>query len=151
MWTRLSCLTLSYNNCLSYRTCPDQAHLRMAAGMKKLTHPLWSLPRIRKYLQQFIAFFTLPPWVWVNSGSWWWTGRPGVLRFMGSQRVGHDWATELSWTEPLLCSIKEISIQTWARCFFGTLVHHLLCLLAFWIKSLFLVPTPNFLIDWPLL
>ena len=38
-------------------------------------------------------------WVWVNSGSWWWTGRPGVLRFMGSQRVGHNWATELNWTE----------------------------------------------------
>ena len=37
-------------------------------------------------------------WVWVNSGSWWWTGRPGVLRFMGSQRIGHDWATELNWT-----------------------------------------------------
>ena len=37
--------------------------------------------------------------VWVNSGSWWWTGRPGVLRFMGSQRIGHNWATELSWTE----------------------------------------------------
>jgi len=37
--------------------------------------------------------------VWVNSGSWWWTGRPGVLQFMGSQRVGHDWATELNWTE----------------------------------------------------
>ena len=36
-------------------------------------------------------------WVWVNSGSWWWTGRPGVLRIMGSQRVGHDWATELNW------------------------------------------------------
>ena len=36
-------------------------------------------------------------WVWVNSGSWWRTGRPGVLRFMGSQRVGHNWATELSW------------------------------------------------------
>ena len=36
-------------------------------------------------------------WVWVNCGSWWWTGRPGVLRFMGSQRVGHDWATELNW------------------------------------------------------
>ena len=34
-------------------------------------------------------------WVWVNSGSWWWTGRPGVLWFMGFQRVGHDWATEL--------------------------------------------------------
>ena len=33
---------------------------------------------------------------WENSGNWWWTGRPGVLRFMGSQRVGHDWATELT-------------------------------------------------------
>jgi len=36
---------------------------------------------------------------WVNSGSWWWTGRPGVLEFMGSQRLGHDWATELNCTE----------------------------------------------------
>ena len=36
-------------------------------------------------------------WVWVNSGSWWWTGRTGVLRFMGLQRVGHDWVTELNW------------------------------------------------------
>ena len=35
--------------------------------------------------------------LWVNSGSWWWTGRPGVLWFMGSQRVGHNWATELNW------------------------------------------------------
>ena len=33
----------------------------------------------------------------VNSGIWWWTGRPGVLRFMGLQRVRHDWATELNW------------------------------------------------------
>ena len=35
-------------------------------------------------------------WVWVNCGSWWWTGRPGVLRFIGSQIVGHDWTTELT-------------------------------------------------------
>ena len=34
-------------------------------------------------------------WVWASSGSWWWTGKPGVLQSMGSQRVGHDWATEL--------------------------------------------------------
>ena len=47
-------------------------------------------------------------WVWVNSGSWWWTGRPGVLRFMGSQRVRHDWATELNWTE-----LKWISLSIW--------------------------------------
>ena len=38
-------------------------------------------------------------WVWVNSRSWLWTGRPGVLHFMGLQRVGHDWATELNWSE----------------------------------------------------
>ena len=36
-------------------------------------------------------------WVWVDSGSWWWTRRPGILWFMGSQRVRHDWATELNW------------------------------------------------------
>ena len=34
---------------------------------------------------------------WVDSGSWWWTGRPGMLQFMGSQRVRHDCATELNW------------------------------------------------------
>ena len=36
-------------------------------------------------------------WVWASSGSWWWTGKPGVLQSMGSQRIGHDWATELNW------------------------------------------------------
>ena len=36
-------------------------------------------------------------WVWVNSGSWWWTGRAGMLQSMGSQRVGHVWAIELNW------------------------------------------------------
>ena len=46
-------------------------------------------------------------WVWVNSGSWW-IGRPGVLGFMGSQRVRHDWATELNW---YVCSILLLS--TW--------------------------------------
>ena len=36
-------------------------------------------------------------WVWVNSGSWWWTGNPGVLQSIGSQRVKYDWVTELNW------------------------------------------------------
>ena len=43
-----------------------------------------------------------PPWwtwVWASCQSWWWTGRPGMLRFMGLQRVGHDWVTEFNWTE----------------------------------------------------
>ena len=44
--------------------------------------------------------------VWVDSKSWWWTGRPGVLQSMGSQRVGHDWATELNW------GIKDITNET---------------------------------------
>ena len=43
-------------------------------------------------------------WVWVNSGSLWWTGRPGVLWFMVSQRVGHNWATELNWQR--CCPVK---------------------------------------------
>ena len=44
-------------------------------------------------------------WVWASSGSWWRTGKPGVLHSMGSQRVGHDWVTELNWI--------EISFQVW--------------------------------------
>ena len=44
------------------------------------------------------ASLTRWTWVWVSFRSWWWTGKPGVLHFMGSQRVGHDW-TELNWTE----------------------------------------------------
>ena len=72
----------------------------------------------------WMASLTQWTWVWVNSGSWWWTGRPGVLRFMGSQRVGHDWATELklnwrrgvSWDSlsPLVqmdCSLSSVNIQ----------------------------------------
>ena len=56
-------------------------------------------------------------WVSIDSGSWWWTGRPGVLRFMESQRVGHDWATELNRTVslPLLTSIPKIS-DIYFRC-----------------------------------
>ena len=44
----------------------------------------------------WMASLTQWTWVWVSSGSWWWTGKPGVLQPMGSQRVGHDWETELS-------------------------------------------------------
>ena len=46
----------------------------------------------------WMASLTQWTWVWVNSGSWWWTGRPGVLQSMGSQRVRHDWASELNST-----------------------------------------------------
>ena len=47
----------------------------------------------------WMASLTQWTWVWVNSGSWWWTGKPGVLQSMGSQKVWNDWATEVNWTE----------------------------------------------------
>ena len=47
----------------------------------------------------WMASSTQWTWVWANSRSRWWTGRPGVLQSMGSQRVGHAWVTELNWTE----------------------------------------------------
>ena len=51
-------------------------------------------------------------WVWVNSGSWWWTGRPCVLQFRGLQRVGHDWVTELNWTDACVCVYIYIYISS---------------------------------------
>ena len=50
----------------------------------------------------WMASLTQWMWVWVNSRSWWWTGRPNMLQFMRSQRVIHDWVTELNWTIYLL-------------------------------------------------
>ena len=54
-------------------------------------------------------------WVWVNSRSWWWTWRPGILQSMGSQRVGHNWATELNWS--LLPTSPDISSQSFSWTF----------------------------------
>jgi len=45
----------------------------------------------------WMTSLTQRTWVWVSSESWWWTGKPGMLQSMGSQRLGHDWATELNW------------------------------------------------------
>ena len=55
----------------------------------------------------WMASLTQWTWVWVNSGSWWWTGRPGVLQYMGSQRVGCDW-TELNWIKILALYLDSI-------------------------------------------
>ena len=54
----------------------------------------------------WMASLTRWKWVWVNSGSWWWTGRPCVLQFTGLQRVGHGWVTEVKWTELNLATRK---------------------------------------------
>ena len=66
----------------------------------------------------WMASLTQWTWVWVNSRSWWWTGRPGVLQFMGSQRVGHDWATELNWKVSMIkkCMCIHITIVIGLSC-----------------------------------
>ena len=68
----------------------------------------WCLERLRAEGEDdnrgwdgWMASLTPWTWVWVDSRSWWWTARPGVLRFLVSQRVGHDWATELNWTSKI--------------------------------------------------
>ena len=80
----------------------------LATWCEKLTHlkRLWYWERLKAGRRRddrgwdgWMASLTQWTGVWVSSGSWWWTGRPGVLQSMGSQRVGHDWATGLNWTE----------------------------------------------------
>ena len=75
----------------------------MATSCKELTHwkRLWCWEGLGaggrgddRGWDGWMASLTQWTWVWVNSRSWWWTGRPDMLRFMGSQRVGQDWATE---------------------------------------------------------
>ena len=76
----------------------------LATWCKELTHwkKSWCWERLRagegedRGWDGWMASLTQWTWVWVDSGSWWWTGRPGMLRFMGSQRLRHDWATELN-------------------------------------------------------
>ena len=93
----------------------------LATTCKELTH--WKRPWCWEGLgaggegddRGWDGWMPSPTWwtrVWVNSGSWCWTGRPGVLRFMGSQRVGQDWATEMNWTvfyaTTSLCTLASV-------------------------------------------
>ena len=56
----------------------------------------------------WMASLTRWTWVWVNSGSWWWIGRPGMLWFMGLRRVRHDWATERNWKNIFQIVMKRL-------------------------------------------
>ena len=82
--------------------------------MQELTH--WKRPWCWERLKaggegddrgwgSWMASLTQWTWVWASSGSWWWTGRPGMLKSMGSQRVGHDWVTELTDWRRAQCSL----------------------------------------------
>ena len=59
-------------------------------------------------------------WVWAGSRGWWWTGKPGMLQSMGSQRVRHDWATELNWRQPWRVERKQ---KTETRLYLVTVSH----------------------------
>ena len=121
----------------------------MATWCKELTHckRLWCWERLRaggegdnRGWDGWMASLTQWTWVWVDSGSWWWTGRPGVLRFMGLQRVGHDWATELNWNWILshLISVNSLSFSLFRKPKF----YLLLWIFSFW-KHIFML-SPHF-------
>ena len=78
-------------------------HLRLLWELTHWKSP-WCWERLRaggegddRGWDSWMVSLTQWTWLWVDSGSWWWTGRPGMLWFMGSQSVGHDWVTELNW------------------------------------------------------
>ena len=89
-------LMLSWNSNTLANSCEELTHLKRPWGWETLKAGGEGDDR---GWDGWMASPTQWTWVWVNSGSWWWTGTPGVLWSMGSQRVGYDWATELSWTE----------------------------------------------------
>ena len=78
----------------------------------------------------WMASLTRWTWVWINSRSWWWTERPGVLQFMGSHRARHDWATELYWTEH-----TEVS-HYWHRKLLPSLVYFLETISRFYLPNI---------------
>ena len=82
---------------------PYFGHLMRRVDSLEKTLMLGGIGGRRRRGPQRVRWWTASPfrwtWVWVNCGSWWWTGRPGVLWFVVSRRVGHDWVTELNWTE----------------------------------------------------
>ena len=99
----------------------------------------------------WMASLTRWTWVWVNSGSWWWTGRPGVLWFVGSQRVGHDWATDLIWSDLIVESKGLLWFKFFLFVFLAIWVFvWFLLLLLFWIffERVFWVGRANILNKW---
>ena len=82
----------SWNSNTLATWCEEQTHLKR----------LWCWERLKVGGEGddkgWDGWMALPTqWTWVSSGSWWWTGKPGVLQSMGSQRVRHNWTTEMNW------------------------------------------------------
>ena len=78
--------------------------------------------RVDKGWDGWMASLTQWTWVWTSSGSWWLTGEPDVLQSTGSQRVGHDWVTELNWTDTVkgfsIVNEAEVDAFLESPCFF---------------------------------
>ena len=82
---------------------------------------LGKIEGVRRRGQQRMRWLSCPLttqwiWLWANSGSWWWTGKPGVLLSMGMQGVRHDWVTELKWTEVLPLSHPKRAFHISGNC-----------------------------------
>ena len=102
----------------------------LATWCKELTHwkILWCWERLKaggegddREWDGWVASLTWWTWVWASYRSWWWTGKPGVLQSMGSQKVGHHWVTEL--TDGSKCrDLSFLYAEFEARCF--TLLFH---------------------------
>ena len=111
----------------------------LATSCEELTH--WKRPWCWERLKVggegdnrgwdgWMASLTQWTWVWMDSRNWWWTGRPGVLRFMGLQSVGHDWVTELNWTQ---CNRKD-PYKEWGEA--GVSEKEMCSLMDAWIKKM---------------
>ena len=102
-----------------------EAENTLATRCKELTH--WKRPWCWGRLMAggegddrwdgWMATPTQWTWVWVDSGSWWWTGRPGMLRFMESQRVRHNWAAELNWSKYQSLSWVQLFETPWTTAY----------------------------------
>ena len=99
----------------------------LATWCEELTHcqRLWYWERLKaggggddRGWDGWMASPTRPTWVLTSSSSWWWTGKPGVLQSMGSQRVGHNWVTKLNWTQLNQDNVvphKRTEIEQWNK------------------------------------
>ena len=104
--SRTQLIELNWTECIRKDWCWSWNSSTLATSCEELTH--WKRPwcweglgaggeRDNRGWDGWMASPTQWAWVWVNSRTWRWTGRPGVLQFMGSQSVEHDWVTELNW------------------------------------------------------
>ena len=92
-----------------------------ATWYEELTHWRWERLKVEgegedRGWHGWMASPTQWTWVWVNSGSWWWTGRPDMLQSTGSKRVRHDWVTELNWNSTQILLWNVLRGGSWVKC-----------------------------------